>query len=77
MLNIIESKIKNLSDEELKECYDSILKYNEQGVMGESLVRKIRTEIALSIGDKTWDVDCRSAIIPQILLEIARRYYKN
>jgi len=77
-MNDLEKRIKGLTDPELKECYDNILEYNKEGLMGDTRIRKIRNEIALlpRYGD-SWDRACVICVIPSILLEIANRHYNN
>lgn len=77
MLNIIENKIKGLTDVQLEECYNDIISYNKLGFMGDTLTRKIRDEIAKDMNDEKWDRSCTIVIIPEILLEIANRHYKE
>lgn len=78
MINYLEEKIKRLTDVELKECYNDILEYNKEGLMGDTFVRRIRNEMALlpQYGDN-WDRACVICVIPSILLEIANRHYNN
>lgn len=77
LMDYLNNRIKNLTKEELKECWDNINDYNENGMMGNTLVRQIRNETAKELNDKNWDVACVSITIPEILMEIARRYYKE
>lgn len=77
MRNFIEEKIENLTDDELKQCFKNIQEYNTKGVMGNTLVRRIRNEFAKEINDNSWDRGCTIVVIPNILYEIAKRHYKN
>ena len=70
---MIKERIENLSNIELRQCYLEIKEYNKNGFMGETLVRKIRNEIASEMNDNYWDVGCTSVVIPAILMEIADR----
>lgn len=77
MINLIEEEIQNLTDDELKQCFEEIQEYSEKGMIGDCLLRQIRCELAEKIGDKNWDCDCRVVVIPEVLYEIARRHYEN
>jgi len=77
MSNFIKDKIQSLSNEQLHQCFTEIEGYNKKGTMGDTLVRQIRNELAESINDESWDVSCVLVVIPEILYEIARRYYNN
>lgn len=77
MLSNFEQKFKNLTDEQLEQCYHEIKEYNKKGMMGDTLVRQIRNEIAKEIGSDNWDSTCSIATIPSILMEIANRRYEN
>lgn len=76
-MSFIEKRMKSLTDEQLFECYKDIKNYEENGMMGETLIRQIRKEIAGIIGDERWDNSCAQAVIPAILMEIANRRYEN
>lgn len=77
-MDFLKKRIINLTDEELEQCYDDILEYRKKGKMkNTSLIRKIRNENAKHINIPNWDSDCRVVTIPEILLEIAKRYYKQ
>lgn len=75
--NFIKEKIEGLTDEQLEECFNDIEEYNKNAVMGDTLVRQIRDELATSIDDDRWDINCRNVVIPEILYEIARRHYSS
>lgn len=76
MVNFIKEKIQSLTDEELKHCFNDIEEYNKHGMMGDTFLRQIRNELAKSINDDNWDCSCSLVTIPEILYEIARRYYR-
>lgn len=75
MIDQLEERISNLTDIELKQCWNEIKDYNKKGVMGDTLVREIRDEFAESINQDSWDRGCTVVTIPEILMEIARRHY--
>lgn len=74
---MLKGKLKNLSDDDLYQCYLDIKEYNKNGVMGNTLVRQIRNELATELKDKNFDTNCMSYVIPSILIEIADRYYNS
>jgi hypothetical protein len=76
-MGFIEKRIASLTDEELHECYRDIKNYSESGVMGDTLVRKIRKEIVEEIGIENWDISCAQVLIPSLLVEMADRKYRN
>jgi len=67
--------ISNLTDEELKICFDEIVDYKQNGVMSvDTLTRKVRSNIAEEIKVKSWDLGCDSTS-NYIMFEIAKRHY--
>lgn len=78
MSNRIEQEMRKLTNEQLKQCFNDIVKYRKTGIMGDTLIRKVRFQIANKIiKDNGWDSDCRVMIIPAILYEIAKRHYNK
>ena len=77
MNNYLQERISNLTDEELKQCWEDIKSYNKTGMMGDTLIRQIRNEFAKNIGTDSWDSCCSIVTIPSILYEIAKRYYNE
>lgn len=77
MRNFITEKIENLTEEQLKQCWEDIQEYNKEGIMGSTLVRQIKDELAEQMNNGMWDISCRVIVIPEILYEIARRYYSK
>lgn len=73
---MLKEKLKNLSDKDLHQCYLEIKEYNQKGIMGNTLVRQIRNELATEARDENFDTNCMSYVIPSILIEIADRHYK-
>ena len=79
----LSERISNLTDVELKQCWEDIKAYNEHGMMGETLVRQIRNEYAEEMKKqfkgtgKMFDIDCSVITIPNILYEIAKRRYQE
>ena len=45
-MNSLEKRIENLTDEELQQYFEEIEEYNKWGMMGNTLVRKIRNKQA-------------------------------
>jgi len=67
--------IKNLTDDELKICFDEIADYRQKGIMSiDTLTRKVRSDIAKEIGVISWDLGCDSTS-NYIMFEIAKRHY--
>lgn len=74
-MNSYVKRIKNLTDEELKICFDEIIDYNKKGTLPEdALVRKIRNDFAKELNTDTWDMGCMFTS-NEILFEIAKRHY--
>lgn len=75
--NYLSERISNLTDDELKQCFDDYEEYNRLGTLkNEALIRKIRNEYAANIGVKSYDMTCMFTAY-EILYEIAKRYYKG
>jgi len=67
--------ISNLTDEELKICFDEIVDYRKKGVMSiNTLTRKVRSNLAEEIKVKSWYLGCDSTS-NYIMFEIAKRHY--
>ena len=67
--------ISNLTDDELKICFNEIVNYKKNGIMSvDSLTRKVRSDIAKEIGVVSWDLGCDSTS-NYIMFEIAKRHY--
>jgi len=70
----INERIKSLSEEELRQAFDEVMLYNKHGVMGETLVRKIRDDCAKEIDVDSWDRNCMFTC-GEVMEEIAKRHY--
>jgi hypothetical protein len=67
--------LNRTSDDELKEMFLELIKYNSKGILPEnSKIRLVRNRIAKSYGDEYFDVGCMLAC-SEITYEIALRHY--
>lgn len=74
-LTYLENRIKNLTEEEIKQAFEEIIEYNKKGYLSEeALVRKIRDEYAKEIHQDSWDMPCLFTC-NEITFEIAKRHY--
>lgn len=68
-------RIQSLTEKELKQAFDEIVKYNDEGLLpNDALVRQIRNEFAKERGSESLDMGCTFAC-NEILFEIAKRHY--
>jgi len=68
-------RIQSLSEIELHQAFDEIVKYNNGGFLAEdALVRQIRNEFAKEMGSESLDMGCIHAC-NEITFEIAKRHY--
>jgi hypothetical protein len=76
-LNLLQEKIENLTESEIKKCYDEIIGYRKIGTLPEdALVRQIRNQYANEIKNDNWDMNCYFTA-QDIIFEIAKRHYNR
>ena len=74
-LSLIAQRIRNLTEEEIKQAFDEIMEYNRKGILSlDALVRNIRDEFAKEINNQYWDMPCLFTV-NEITFEIAKRHY--
>ena len=74
-LSLIAQRIRNLTEEEIKQAFDEIMEYNRKGILSlDALIRNIRDEFAKEINNQYWDMPCLFTV-NEITFEIAKRHY--
>lgn len=74
-MNYMENCIENLTDKELKKCFDYITECNKINLMKNTLEKQITDNVSKETKNTNWDTNCRMITVTEILYEIAKRYF--